>query len=338
MPGSEPGLRIAIVGATSLRGKELKEALENSALVAAEVILVDEEIYAGTITEFGGEPTMVAGVGEADFSRVHYAFFAGSPESTARHAPAALAAGATLIDLTGGLAAMPEAVPWIPTLDSVLPSPRRTNGSAAAARVYLSPSVPAMIACAFAASLPAVGGSRGQVVFLQPVSERGHAGVEELEKQTVQLLSMQPAGQEVFDAQIAFNILDRYGPASPITLLEQRQELGRDVARYLAGRVPAPAVALLQAPVFFSYAFMAYAEVDSPDALVPRLSAAGFRFADEDEMSPTNVSVAGESRPVLGRPTRDANVERGWWFWGAADNVRVAAGNAVSIAERLRAS
>jgi len=41
---------------------------------------------------------------------------------------------------------------------------------------------------------------------------------------------------------------------------------------------------------------------------------------------------------VLGRPTRDANVERGWWFWGAADNVRVAAGNAVSIAERLRAS
>jgi aspartate-semialdehyde dehydrogenase len=337
MPGSEPGLRIAIVGATSLRGKELKEALESSVLVAAEVTLVDDEIFAGTITEFGGEPAVVAGVTEADFSRVRFVFFAGSPELTARHAPAAFAAGATLIDLTGGLAAMPDAVPWIPTLDSVLPAPRRTNGSASA-RVYLSPSAPAITACAFAASLPAAGASRGQIVFLQPVSERGQAGVEELERQTVQLLSMQPAGHELFDAQIAFNILDRYGPASPVTLLEQRQELGKDVARYLAGRVPTPAVALLQAPVFFSHAFMAYAELDSAEAIVPRLAAAGFKFVEEDDPSPSNVGVAGEPRPVLGRPTRDPNVERGWWFWGAADNVRVAAANAVSIAERLRAS
>lgn len=338
MPVSDSALRIAIVGATSLRGKEVKEALESSALAAAEVRLVDDDAYAGIITEVGGEPAMVAPAGEEDFSRVRYAFFAGSPELTARHAPAALAAGATLIDLTGGLAAMPDAVPWIPTLDSVLPSPRRTNGSAAAARVYLSPSVPAIIACAFAASVAAVGGSRGQVVFLQPVSERGQAGVTELEQQTVQLLSMQPSGQEVFDAQIAFNILDRYGPASTVTLLEHRQELGRDIARYLAGRVPSPAVALLQAPVFFSYAFMAYAEMDSVDAIIPRLSAAGFKVLDEDEMAPSNISVAGEPLPVLGRPARDPNVERGWWFWGAADNVRVAAANAVSIAERLRAS
>jgi aspartate-semialdehyde dehydrogenase len=337
MPGADSALRIAIVGATSLRGKELKEALEGSALAAADVRLVDDDAYAGTVTEIDGEPAIVGPAAEEDFSRVRYVFFSGSPELAARHAPAALAAGATLIDLSGGLSAMPEAVPWIPTLDSVLPAPRRTNGSASA-RVYLSPSAPAITACAFAASLPAAGGSRGQIVFLQPVSERGQAGVEELERQTVQLLSMQPAGHELFDAQIAFNILDRYGPASPVTLLEQRQELGRDVARYLAGRVPTPAVALLQAPVFFSHAFMAYAEIDSVDAVVPRLAAAGFKFADEDDPSPSNVGVAGEAQPVLGRPARDPNVERGWWFWGAADNVRVAAANAVSIAERLRAS
>jgi aspartate-semialdehyde dehydrogenase len=337
MPGADPGLRIAIIGATSLRGKELKEALESSSLAAAAVRLVDDDALAGTLTEIGGEPTMVGGAGQEDFSHVRFVFFAGSPELSARHASAALAAGATLIDLTGGLAEMPDAAPWIPTLDSVLPPPRKANGSAVA-RIYLSPSVPAMTACAFAASLAASGGGRGQIVFLQPVSERGQAGIEELERQTVQLLSMQPAGQEVFDAQVAFNLVDRYGPASPVTPLEQRQQLGKDVARYLAGRVPAPAVALLQAPVFYSHAFMAYAEIDSPDALVPRLEAAGFKFSDEDEAAPSNVSVAGEPHPVLGRPARDPNVERGWWFWGAADNVRVAAANAVFIAERLLAS
>lgn len=338
MPGAESALRIAIVGATSLRGKDLKEALESSALSSATVRLVDDDVYAGTLTEAGGEPIVVAGVGEEDFSRVRFVFFAGTPELSSRHAPAALAAGATLIDLTGGLATMPDAVPWIPTLDSTLGPPRRTNGSAAPPRVYLSPSVPAMTACAFAAALASVGGGRSQFVFLQPVSEYGKQGVEELERQTVQLLSMQPAGKELFDAQIAFNIVDRYGPAAPVTLLEQRQALGREIARYLAGRVAAPAVALLQVPVFFSHAFIAYAEIESLEKLVPRLEAAGFKFSTEDDEGPSNVSVAGEPRPVLGRPARDPNVERGWWFWGAADNVRVAAANAVSIAERLFAS
>jgi aspartate-semialdehyde dehydrogenase len=300
--------------------------------------LVDDDVYAGTLTEAGGEPILVGGVGAEDFTRARFVFFAGTPELSARHAPAALAAGATLIDLTGGLATMPDAVPWIPTLDSILPSPRRTNGSAATARVYLSPSVPAITACAFAAALASVGGGRSQIVFLQPVSEYGKQGVEELERQTVQLLSMQPAGKELFDAQVAFNIVDRYGPAAPVTLLEQRQALGREIARYLAGRVPTPAVALLQVPVFFSHAFIAYAEIDSLEKLVPRLEAAGFKFSTEDDEAPSNVSVAGEPRPVLGRPARDPNVERGWWFWGAADNVRVAAANAVSIAERLLAS
>jgi aspartate-semialdehyde dehydrogenase len=337
MPGAESALRIAIVGATSLRGKDLKEALESSALAAATMRLVDDDVYAGTLTEAGGEPILVGGVGQEDFSRVRFVFFAGSPELSARHAPAALAAGATLIDLAGGLATMPDAVPWIPTLDSILPSPRRTNGSAAT-RVYLSPSVPALTACSFAAALASVGGGRCQFVFLQPVSEYGKQGVEELERQTVQLLSMQPAGKELFDAQVAFNIVDRYGPSAPVTLLEQRQTLGREIARYLASRVPTPAVALLQVPVFFSHAFIAYAEIDSLDKLVPSLEAAGFKFSTEDDEGPSNVSVAGEPRPVLGRPARDPNVERGWWFWGAADNVRVAAANAVSIAERLLAS
>src|SRR5580704_7377071 len=170
MSGADSVLRIAIVGATSLRGKELKEALESSTLAAADVRLVDDDLFAGTITEVGGEPTVVGPAGEEDFSGIRYVFFAGTPELASRHAPAAIAAGATLIDLTGGLSAMPEATPWIPTLDSVLPAPpRKTNGSAAAARIYLSPSVPAIAASAFAAALAAAGGSRGNIVFMQPV-------------------------------------------------------------------------------------------------------------------------------------------------------------------------
>ena len=46
----------------------------------------------------------------------------------------------------------------------------------------------------------------------EPVSEAGRAGIEELESQTGQLLSFQGVGQPVFDTQVAFNMLDRFGP------------------------------------------------------------------------------------------------------------------------------
>ncbi len=338
MSRAEPGLRIAITGATSLRGKELKEAIESSRLAAAEMRLLDEEIAAGTLTEAGDEPVVVEGVDEDSFVGTRFVFFSGSASFTSRHADAALAAGATLIDMSGGLAARPGARPWIPALDSVLVPPFRTNGAPRSGGIYLSPSAPAQAAISLAAALRRIDARLVSILFLQPVSERGQAGIDELESQTVKLLSLQPIGQGIFDAQVAFNLMDRYGPESQDRLSTAREALARDVAKYLKGRAPLPAVTLLQAPVFYSHGFMAYAEIRSADRLAESLAAAGLKFEAETEAAPTSVGVAGEPRPVLGRPEQDPNAERGWWFWGAADNLRVAAANAVAIAENLLGS
>jgi aspartate-semialdehyde dehydrogenase len=338
MSQTERGLRIAIAGATSLSGKQLIEAVGNSNLAAAELRLLDEEFAAGTLTEAGGEPALVKTVDEESFSGARFVFFTGSAAFATRHAEEALAAGSTVIDLSGGLAARPNARFWIPSLDTVLAPPFRANGAAQAGGVYVSPSAPAQTAISLAAALRGLDGRLGSIVFLQPVSELGSAGIEELESQTVKLLSFQPIGREVFDAQVAFNLMDRYGPQSKERLSAARERLARDVARYLTGRVPVPGVTLVQAPVFYSHTFMAYAELDSADSFVERMEVAGLNVVGEGESSPTNVSVAGESRPVLGRPDRDLNAERGWWIWGAADNLSVAASNAIAIAENVLGS
>jgi hypothetical protein len=61
MPGSrEKPTRVAIVGASSLRGKELKLVLEDRKFPAGEIILFDEPVLAGTLTEAAGEPTSSA--------------------------------------------------------------------------------------------------------------------------------------------------------------------------------------------------------------------------------------------------------------------------------------
>ena len=44
---------------------------------------------------------------------------------------------------------------------------------------------------------------------------------------------------------------------------------------------------------------------------------------------------AGETSIQLAKPETDPNAPGTWWFWGAADNIRLPAANAVKLAEML---
>ena len=178
-------------------------------------------------------------------------------------------------------------------------------------------------------------------MFLQPVSERGRAGVSELEAQTVNLLSPHKIPQEVFDTQVAFNLLDRWGADSPEKLGDVRDRVAREVERYLAGRTPVPALTMIQAPVFFGHAFSVYVEFSETPAegeILRRLETVGFATVPEGDPGPSNLSVAGEGQANIRLAHRDHNIKNGYWLWGAADNLRLGSINAIRIAERLLAS
>jgi aspartate-semialdehyde dehydrogenase len=325
-------LRVAIVGASTLRGKELKELLEERSFPARDIRLIDEEAV-GTLTEAGGEATFIHAMEEDSFDGVQFAFFAGEIRFASRAWPFAHKAGATVIDLSGALAEVPTAVPWIPALDSVLPPPRPVAG-----KLFASPAAPTIMACSVAVGLSAVHPARLALVFFQPVSERGQAGIEELEKQTVNLLSLQPISQELYDAQVAFNLLPRYGEASRERLGDIRLNLAREVDRYLAGRSSLPAVQLVQAPVFYCEAMAGYAEFEAPPsigAIHEALGMAGVRLAGDTEPPVSNISLAGEGHFTLAHVEPDPLRPNGVWLWGGSDNVRLAALNAVQIAEKL---
>jgi aspartate-semialdehyde dehydrogenase len=341
MNPSPEAVRVAIAGAASLRGKELKRCLEDADFPASEIRLLDEELVAGTLTEAGGEPAVIETVDEDSFERARFAFFAGSPGFSSRHGKEARRAGATVIDLSGGLGVESGAQLWIPALDSVLALPDGKVVPGEPRSLFLAPSAPADVAISLSAAFVPVGLNRLVLTFFQPVSERGREGVEELESQVVKLLSFQPIPQDVFDAQVGFNMLSAYGEESGEKLGDVRAGIAGEVRSYLAGRAPMPAIALVQAPVFYSHAFTAYAEFDAPAAvedLVARMENAGLKVAAADDPAPTNVSVAGEARPVLAQPESSPGIETGVWLWGAADNLRVPAATAVAIAEKLLAS
>ena len=342
--GRSNSFRVAVVGASSLRGKELVQVLEDRRFPSSDIVLLDASVPAGTLTEAAGEPTFIRALDEESFEGARVAFLAGSPQDAEQNWSAAERSGAIVIDLTGALAEpghRSRARPWIPSLGSALPPPADATGAGAtgsAVTAYISSATPVIIACTLAAALAKFGMLRVSLLLFPPVSEHEHAGVEELESQTATLLTFRDIAKPVFDAQVAFNLLSSYGPAAKPSLAQTRHAVARDVAAYLAGRAPVPAIQLVQAPVFYGYAFAAYGEFASPvepEQLHKAFRNLGVKIAAPDDDAPSTASVAGETEIHLARIEADLNTSRGVWIWGAADGLRISALNAVRIAEEI---
>lgn len=332
MPIPNSNVRIAIVGANSPRGKELRDVLEARGFAGAAIHLYDEDIAVGTLTRTGDEISVIAAVDESSFEKADVVFFAGRAEMAARHAEQARHAGARVIDLSED-PGLETAAPWIPALDSLVGSPENSSG-----QILRSPSAAAIVAASVAATLEGLHPSRLAMVFLRPVSERGQEGIDELERQTVSLLSFRPVSDDVFGAQVAFNLMDAYGPAGQPSLDAIRRSITLDTERALNNRAAMPAIRVVQAPVFFSYAFTAYADLREPveaQEIEAALGKAGLRVEAAGEPRPTNMSVTGRPEAVLGPVERDSAAPAGYWLWGAADNVRLVARNAADIVEKL---
>src|SRR6267378_603842 len=324
--------RIVIAGASSLLGVELKSLLQESRFAGWDLRLVDEGVAAGTLTEAGGEPAVILPVEEGSFDCARLIFFTGSPEFSRANLKAAAHTGASVIDLTG--AALEDAddtavIAWFPKLDWLRGQVSPTDG-----KLFGVPSEAATAKSGLALAISKLGLLHLVVVHMHPVSEAGRAGIEELETQTGQLLSFQAAGQSVFDAQIAFNMLDRFGAGSRQKLRRIVERMRLEVRACMSTKVALPA---LHAPVFYGATFSACAAVDVPDgqSIAEVCREAEFVIAPEGDAGPSNVSVAGEKSIVLAQPEQDLSGPETWWIWGAADNIRLPAWNAVKLAEKL---
>lgn len=336
-PSNGQPLRIGIVGASTLRGKDIVQILDERPLPlpVAETRLLDNPGLSGRLADAGGEAALIQGLDEESLRGLHIVFFACEEAFAARYWPATERAGAVVIDLSGALATARSAFSWIPALDAIYSPP-----GSRATKLFYSPGAAAIVACSVSAALRPLHVRRMAVTFLQPVSERGQAGIEELESQTAKLLSFQPIAREVFDEQVAFNLLDRYGELCPVPLEDSRAAVARDVARYLGAEIPLPAVQMIQAPVFYGFGFSIYLDFEqacSVEDVAAALSAAGAVVPLPQDPPTSNMSAAGTSKVAIGSIRRDAHCECGCWLWGAVDNVRLAADNAVRIAEKILA-
>jgi aspartate-semialdehyde dehydrogenase len=163
--------------------------------------------------------------------------------------------------------------------------------------------------------------------------------MDELHEQTVNLLSFQELPKDVFDIQLAFNLVARYGPRSNLSLATVSQRIGKHYRQIARGAIE-PALQVLHAPVFHGHAFSVYLEMEKPVAIADfsaSLTGEHVVVCDSPEDTPTNVSAAGQE-DIQVSLSADVGHKNGVWLWATTDNLRIAALTAVECAETLTAS
>src|SRR5215813_2651364 len=324
--------RIVIAGASSLLGAELKSLLEENRFAAADFRLLDEEIVAGTLTEAGGEAAVIQPIEEDSFHHASLIFFTGSPQFTAANLKLALASGAKVVDLSGMPADREASCPWFPQL------PGKALAFSGREKMFSVLSAPAACSSLLSLALKSLGLKNLSITHFRSVSEAGRDGIEELESQTAKLLSMQPAGSRVFGTQVAFNLLDSFGPENKSDLATATDSMRFQIAQAVGSFSLIPATNFIQAPIFYGAGFSAIAELE-PTADSVRISQAcreaGFRIYKREEGPLGTLRAAGEEFMFLANPNPDRSRPGLWWFFGTADNIRLPAFNAVKLGERL---
>lgn len=330
---------ITVVGAESLLGRDVVEVL-GSMKLPAQVKMISaaepDEAPTGILTEHEGEPVFLTSLRAGELAGSRVILLAGPPQSAKKVAGAVKAEPhpPLLVDLTGALEDHPVARLRAPMVEDSPPP---------AAPIYVIAHPAAVTLALFLKQLAKVASLKRVIVqIFEPVSERGKKGLDELQQQTVGLLSFQKLKKEVFDAQVSFNILPQYGSDAIKSLEDVETAVDRHLATLLSTnpKIPLPSLRAAGAPVFHGYSMSVWIEFEKRPAakeLARALATDHIEVRGQDVEPPSNVAAAGQSGITVGAIVPDRNDARACWFWIVADNFRISADNAVEVAREALA-
>src|SRR3974390_2148017 len=114
--GSWSGMfRVAIIGAASLKGRELKDVLSERSFPSHDIRLLDDDESLGQLEAVGDEPTFIQSVLPEHMEKVDFTFFASHEKFTRSTWKLAQHTGSDVVDLSHGLEGQAGGVlraPW----------------------------------------------------------------------------------------------------------------------------------------------------------------------------------------------------------------------------------
>ncbi len=327
--------KVAVVGATGAVGETMLSILADRRFPAAEVIALASERSAGMAVAFGDEELIVQDLASFDPAGVDIALFSAGGSISKEYAPKFAAKGAVVIDNSSAFR-YDDDVPLVVA---------EVNPEAAKVRprgIIANPNCSTMqMLVALKPIHDAAGIERINVATYQSVSGAGRSAMEELGRQTAQLLGFQEIEPQKFPLQIAFNLIPHIDEFLDNGYTKEEMKLVWETRKILGDERIQVNPTAVRVPVFYGHSEAVNVETReaiSADALRELLrKAPGVEVVDERRAGgyPTPVTHASGNDPVyVGRIRQDESHPRAVNLWIVADNIRKGAAlNAVQIAE-----
>src|SRR6516225_1078723 len=173
--------RLAIIGAATLKGRELKDVLSDRNFPAQDVRLLDDDESLGQLEAVGEEPTFIQSVLPEHLENVDFTFFASDENFTRRSWQMARKAGSDIIDLSYALEKEKGVLLRAPWVEHELNIPPKVDFA-------VTPVTIAHPAAVVLALLMLRAGKIGNIMqavatAFEPASEHGKRGMDELHEQ-----------------------------------------------------------------------------------------------------------------------------------------------------------
>lgn len=328
---------VAVVGATGAVGEEMRKVLAERLFPVDRLRLLASERSAGQRLEFCGRQVRVETLDEDSFDDVDIALFSAGSSVSDRYAPAAVDAGAVVIDNTSRFR-MDDDVPLVvPEVNA-----REIAGHVRRGIIANPNCSTIQMVVALKPLYDAAGITRIVVSTYQSVSGAGRQAMEELGSQTAALFNGQEVECERFPHQIAFNCIPHIDSFLPNGYTGEEMKMIRETRKILGDpdiRITATAV---RVPVFCSHSESINVEtrtkLSAGDVRAILREAPGVLLRDDpqDNGYPLATEVTGKDATFVGRIREDDSVDNGINLWVVGDNLRKGAAlNAVQVAEIL---
>lgn len=327
---------VAVLGATGLVGQHMIEILEQRNFPIATLYPLASARSAGGTVKFKGKDIEVLDADKFDWSKAQFGFFSAGGSVSAKYAPLAADEGCIVIDNTSHYRYEPDIPLVVPEVNAhALADFRNRN-------IIANPNCSTIqMVTALRPIHEHFGITRINVATYQSVSGAGKSAMDELAKQTADLLNGREVTTQAFSRQIAFNAIPQIDVFMDNDYTKEEMKMSWETKKILGDDSVLVNATAVRIPVFFGHGEAVHLETQQPMdvQLVMDLleQAPGVTLLRDREAFPTCVSDAsGKDDVFVGRVRQDITHPHGLNMWIVSDNVRKgAATNSIQIAECL---
>ncbi|MEK7703513.1 MAG: aspartate-semialdehyde dehydrogenase [Myxococcota bacterium] len=328
---------VGVVGATGLVGREMLRVLGERGFPASKVVALASERSLGASVDFGDDEVPVNVATAQSFAGLDIVLMSAGGEVSRQLTPAAVAAGAVVIDNSSAWRMDPEVPLVVPEVNPGDVGGFRAKGIIANPNCSTIQMVVALAPLHRRATL-----RRVVVATYQAVSGKGKAAMDELGSQVSDLFNQRDSEPKVFSKRIAFNCLPHVDVFLDDGSTKEERKMVDETRKILHLPNLGVLATCVRVPVFNGHSEAIVAEfvdkLTADEARALLREAPGVFLMDDPSKAlyPTPIDADGSDATLVGRVREDPSAPNSLAFWCVADNLRKgAATNAVQIAELL---